>query len=233
MAITTAVYVDGYNFYYGRIRSTPYKWLDLVSLFDSLLKSQNPGSELLHLNYFSAPALGRFATHGEESVLAQQNYLRALEYIHPTRFMKTMGKHSVDKDGALLPSFLPGKAYDRKQRVRVWKLEEKQTDVNLALAMYMDAASGCYQQLVVCSNDSDIEPALRAIRDHFPTITLGVVAPRRPPDVGATLGRAFSSSLDRQADWTRAYLLDEELVRAQLPERVHTGKKPIRKPAHG
>ncbi|MCT4541670.1 NYN domain-containing protein [Pseudomonas aeruginosa] len=232
MAIATAVYVDGYNFYYGRIRSTPYKWLDLVSLFESLLKRQRPGSELLHLNYFGAPALGRFATHGEESVVAQQNYIRALEWLHPTRFMKTMGRHSVDRGGTLLPAFLLGKSYDRTQRVRVWKLEEKQTDVNLALAMYMDAASGCYQQLVVCSNDSDLEPVMRAIKDHFPTIMLGVVTPMHPPEHGRDGGRRLSISLEKQADWIRAHLLDEELQCAQLPEKIHTGKKPIRKPAH-
>lgn len=232
MAIATAVYVDGYNLYYGRIRSTPFKWLDVVSLFDAILKSQSPGSALLHLNYFSAPALGRFATHGEDSVLAQQNYIRALEFLHSTRFMKTLGRHVVDRGGTTFPAFVPGKDYDRMQRVRVWKLEEKHTDVNLALAMYMDAASGCYQQLVVCSNDSDIEPVMRAIRDHFPKITLGLVAPMHPLKTGASVGRKLSASLERQADWVRAHLLDEELERAQLPEKIHTGKKPIRKPAH-
>ena len=34
----TAVYVDGYNLYYGRLRNSAYKWLDVVALFDGLLK---------------------------------------------------------------------------------------------------------------------------------------------------------------------------------------------------
>ena len=37
MAITTAVYVDGYNLYYGRIRNTCFKWIDVVRLFEILL----------------------------------------------------------------------------------------------------------------------------------------------------------------------------------------------------
>jgi len=53
-----------------------------------------------------------------------------------------------------------------------------------------------------------------------------------PPKTGASSGRKLSASLEKQADWVRAHLLDEELERAQLPEKVHTGKKPIRKPAH-
>ena len=28
----TIVYIDGFNFYYGAIRGTQYKWLDPVSL---------------------------------------------------------------------------------------------------------------------------------------------------------------------------------------------------------
>ncbi|NEK71171.1 MAG: NYN domain-containing protein, partial [Xanthomonas perforans] len=60
--------------------------------------------------------------------------------------------------------------------------------------MYRDAASARYQQLVVCSNDSDIEPVLAAIREDFPTIVLGVVTPRRPP-VGGESDRRVSVSL--------------------------------------
>ena len=42
----TAVFVDGYNLYYGRIRGTSYKWLDVVKLFDNLLHEQDPSSLL-------------------------------------------------------------------------------------------------------------------------------------------------------------------------------------------
>ena len=29
----TIVFVDGYNLYYGMLRRSPYKWLDLFALF--------------------------------------------------------------------------------------------------------------------------------------------------------------------------------------------------------
>jgi hypothetical protein len=29
----TVVYVDGFNLYYGALRGTPFKWLDLYGLF--------------------------------------------------------------------------------------------------------------------------------------------------------------------------------------------------------
>lgn len=232
MPLVTSVYIDGYNFYYGRIRTSNYKWLDVVDLFDRLLHGQDPDSKVLRVRYFSAPALGRFATHGEDSVVAQQSYLRALQHRHPDRLVMTMGKHSLDSKGTLLPEYVEGQPYDRTKRVRVWKLEEKQTDVNLALAMYRDAASQAFQQLVVCSNDSDVEPVLKAIREDFPQIRLGVVTPRMPPEAHRSTGRAVSSSLSQQADWTRGYLLDAELEASQMPNRVQTGKKPISKPSH-
>ena len=31
----TIVYIDGYNLYYGLLKGTAYKWLDLLALRDS------------------------------------------------------------------------------------------------------------------------------------------------------------------------------------------------------
>lgn len=228
--LSTAVYIDGYNLYYGRIRGTAYKWLDVVALFRALLNQQQPEATLDRVHYFTAPALGRFATHGARAPESQSSYHRALQAANPHNFLLTLGSHAFDRGGTLLPRYEAGKAYDRNDRVRVWKIEEKQTDVNLALAMYRDACSGRCQQLVVCSNDSDVAPVLGAIKEDFPAIRLGVVTPRHPPRDGVRPHRAVSSSLDRFSDWTRQYLLDAELEAAQLPDRVATGRKPIRKP---
>lgn len=34
--LRTRIYIDGYNFYYGCLRGTPYKWLDLLPLFEGI-----------------------------------------------------------------------------------------------------------------------------------------------------------------------------------------------------
>jgi hypothetical protein len=122
-----------------------------------------------------------------------------------------------------------GIAYDRNDRVRVWKIEEKKTDVNLAMAMYRDAAKGLFEQVVLCSNDSDAEPVLR---EDFPALLIGVFTPVAPPDPARGSPPGVSSSLSRHAHWTRCYLLDGELTAAQLPPLVPTNKKPIVKPLH-
>jgi uncharacterized LabA/DUF88 family protein len=228
----TAIYIDGYNLYYGRLRNTAYKWLDVVALFEALLKEQDPRASLEVVKLFTAPALARFATHGTASVEAQQSYHRALQAKHGARFELVHGAHSFDKDGTLLPTFVPGQPYDRQVRSRVWKLEEKKTDVNLAMAMYRDAAKGRYNQLVLCSNDSDAEPALQALREDFPHLQIGVVTPVPPPSPGKSSPRGVSTSLAQHAHWVRRYLLDGELANAQLRLQVPTPKKPVRKPAH-
>jgi hypothetical protein len=115
----TAVYVDGTNLYYGRLRDTPFKWLDLVNLFDNILAQRDQNERLERVNLFTARALGNSATHGAASVEAQDAYHRALKYLHGERFETIYGTHSYDKSGTLLPTFIPGQPHDREVRSRV------------------------------------------------------------------------------------------------------------------
>ncbi|NYF36000.1 hypothetical protein [Stenotrophomonas sp. JAI102] len=103
MTETTAVYVDGYNFYYGRIRGTPYKWIDVVRLFERLVHEQTPTSQMTLVRYFSAFCLARFSTHGNASTIAQDSFLRGHEVRHGSRFQKTMGTHTHDRSGTKMP----------------------------------------------------------------------------------------------------------------------------------
>lgn len=231
--LRTAVYIDGYNLYYGRLRGTNLKWLDVFSLCERIIRIQEPRSQLTVVKFFTANALERFATHGRESVIAQQSYHRALETLYEGRLVIKRGTHTYDKDGTLLPQFVEGEPYDKCKRVRVWRLVEKQTDVNLALAMYRDAAQGRVDQVVIVSNDSDAEPALEALKEDYPELRIGVITPLRPrKEIEGRPHRTTSSSLARQAHWVRHQISDEEIQAAQLPAKVPTKKKPILKPVH-
>lgn len=53
MPYRTIVYIDGFNFYYGEVRGTPWKWLDPYKLFQNILGKQNT---LLKVKYFTARA---------------------------------------------------------------------------------------------------------------------------------------------------------------------------------
>ena len=46
----TNVYVDALNLYYGSLRGTPYRWLDLVKFCETAL----PNNDISHVHVFSA-----------------------------------------------------------------------------------------------------------------------------------------------------------------------------------
>ena len=68
----TIIYVDGYNLYYSRLKGTPYKWLDLGTLFcDQILRPQDPSATVICIKYFTSPVKASYARHGEASAHAQ------------------------------------------------------------------------------------------------------------------------------------------------------------------
>ncbi|QSR35894.1 NYN domain-containing protein [Marinobacterium iners] len=219
----TNFYVDGYNLYYGCLKHTPYKWLDQKALLvDHILHSQDPKAELGVIKFFTADVKAKVASQGQRAQIAQQNYHKALELLYPGKIDIIKGYYSLER--ANLPVFkIPP---DKTDRVTVWRLEEKQTDVNIAIEAYRDVSKNLAQQLVFVTNDSDIEPSLRAIREDFgDAVSIGVIVPRRKDN-----HRAPTASLGKYANWVRGYILEEELKNSQLPELVPTRKKPIKRP---
>lgn len=230
--VRTIAYVDGYNLYYGRLSDTEHKWLDIVQLMERLTLVASPTATLDKVRYFTAPVLARFARRGDASVNAQNIYHEALKFKHPDRFDIVLGYHQaqIDKMMRAAPPAKPSK----DDRVDVWRLNEKQTDVNIALAMYRDAAQGRCDQIVLCSNDTDAEPVLKALKADFPQIAIGVVATVAPSNrPGATPSTPPMSSLHKYATWSVACLSDADLQAAQLPRHLPRPKrKPLRQPAH-
>lgn len=219
----THIYIDGYNLYYGRLKYTPYKWLDIYKLFaEHILKIQSPKSEINSIKYFTADIRSRFATHGQIAQQSQQNYHRTIELLYPDCIRIIKGYYS--QDFAKLPVYQ--KPLDKTHRAEVWRLEEKQTDVNIALHMYRDVLRGDCQQVVLVSNDTDLEPVLEALReDKGDTIVIGVVIPVAKSGPG-NRHRPANQRLSKYADWTRHHILNDELEQSQLPEIVPTRKSP-------
>jgi 6-hydroxy-3-succinoylpyridine 3-monooxygenase len=72
----TVVYVDGLNLYYGVLRGTKFKWLNLYELFqDHVLDS---ATRVEKVRYYTAP-MKRSASDDPASPGRQQKYLRALK----------------------------------------------------------------------------------------------------------------------------------------------------------
>ena len=74
----TIVYVDGFNLYYGSLKKSPYKWLDLQTLFEKLLGNYNT---IIEIKYFTARVSAR---EGDPGAPNRQNaYLKALDLSYP------------------------------------------------------------------------------------------------------------------------------------------------------
>ncbi|UOD50261.1 NYN domain-containing protein [Orrella daihaiensis] len=98
--------------------------------------------------------------------------------------------------------------------VQVYDFNEKKTDVNLAADLITGAWTGAYEQAVVCSNDTDLEAALAAVRNYHHDIRLGLVAPIPGHD-----HRRISTDLSKHAHWSKP-LSPVHLQAAQLPDRI-------------
>lgn len=139
----TVVYVDGYNLYYGLLRKTTLKWLDLFALFrDHVL---DPEADLVEVRYYTAPVLGRMCDD-QESPQRQRRYLQALRKMYPTqitiievKIIATTPFQRLVKPIAEAPDL---------QMVQVYDFNEKKTDVNLAADLIAGAWTGAYEQAV-------------------------------------------------------------------------------------
>lgn len=85
-ALRTRIYIDGYNLYFGCLKKTAHKWLDVHALVERILPSvlyERNGIEVSYefcapaLKYFTAPILKSF-TRSEDSVTCQCQYHTAL-----------------------------------------------------------------------------------------------------------------------------------------------------------
>lgn len=225
----TKVYIDGYNFYYGRLKKTNFKWLDYYTLFnDYLLQRNSLGKPKLSdkaIKFFTAPINERVAMDAH-SVADQQSYHTALNKYLGNKIEIISGHYDVSKNKAKL---VDGDKDPRHcESVSIWKIEEKQSDVNVAVhAIYDSLMDLDVEQVVFVSNDTDILPAMLKLREYRKVsgrdLTIGLVIPRKDE-------RTANTSLIDAADWHIPYISDLELQGSQLPNRINIGRKPAFKP---
>ncbi len=180
--LRTIVYVDGFNFYYGQLKGTPWKWLDLPLLFENILGKQN---SLVKVKYFTAKV--QPTSHDPDVNIRQDAYFRALKRccekveIHLGHFLR----HEVFMENADPPP----------NKVRVWKNEEKGSDVNLALQLLNDAWQDLFDCAVIVSNDSDLARALELVKSQHRKV-IGLITPGAPK-------RKTSNQLLQHADFIK------------------------------
>ena len=201
----TFVYVDGFNLYYGALKGTPWKWLDLPALFAKVLQ---PYHDILAVKYFTARVSG---TPGDPSKPQRQDvYLRGLRR-HRAEVEVYFGHFLSHRIRAPL-----AQPVGNQRTAEVIRTEEKGSDVNLAVHLLNDGWLDAYDCAVVVSND--IAEAMRLVREHHAK-RIGLVTPGT--------GRP-SRQLMADADFARR-IRPNSLRRSQLPDRIPGTN--IRKPA--
>lgn len=86
-------------------------------------------------------------------------YHRALKSKYPDKIKTISGYHTAEE--ARLMAYLDPP--DKNNRLSVWRIEEKQTDVNIALSIYRDVAQERADVIIICSSESR-NPNRRQIR---------------------------------------------------------------------
>ena len=215
--LRTIVYVDGYNLYYGLLRKSKLKWLDLFSLFNDHVLDDR--ASLLEVRYYTAPVLGRMSDD-LKSTQRQRTYLQALRKMHSGKVVIIEGKILATTPFQRLVRQIPEAPH--LEKVQVFDFNEKKTDVNLASDMLAGAWTGAFDQAVLCSNDSDLEGAFSTIKKHLPHLRLGLVAPILGAD-----HRHISKDLSQYADWSKI-LSPVHLKNSQLPDRIPNSR--LRRP---
>jgi hypothetical protein len=158
-AIHRVLYVDGFNFYYGVTRFWNHEmrlpglgWCD----FSRLIERHFPGLGQVHTKYFTAFPTVELPSHRMGERECYLLWRRALQPIDNLLIVDGFYKPDDDKRNLDLRS---------KRRI------EKQTDVNLAVEMMVDAFSAPDsrpEEVFILSGDCDQMPAVFALQERAP-----------------------------------------------------------------
>ncbi len=208
------VYIDGFNLYFGALKGTPYKWLNLLVMCQRLL----PGRTIGKIRYFTSRVIPM--QNDLQAPNRQDTYLRALETI--PNLSVHFGRFSSHP--AYAPAFpLTYSASDgRANTVRILKTEEKRTDVNLATLLLIDCVDDVFEEAVVVTNDSDLMLPIEYVDKRFGK-TIGVINPHHR--------RKVSTELLQVASWSFKEINRSVLAASQFPNMVNHPRGPIAKPS--
>lgn len=155
--IRAAVYLDGFNLYFGMKSKgwQKYYWLDIYEFGNKLVRER----QLVAVKYFTANVKG-----GGGKVDRQQAFLSALRQ-HSPQLEVIKGKYLQKSK----------QCYHCLRDMQI--NEEEMTDVNIATHLVNDAWKDVFDVAVVVSGDSDLVPPIATVKAEFPSKSVLVAFP--------------------------------------------------------
>lgn len=153
----TAFFIDGFNLYHSLDSESAYhkyKWLNLAKLSQCFTGSKDTISNVF---YFTT-----YATWDSRKLAKHQNYVKALQLVEVKVVFGEF--RNVDRVCRVC-----GKSYRT--------FEEKRTDVNIAIHLFQTAVADSWDKAIIISGDSDLIPAVEAVKKTFPNKQIGIVIP--------------------------------------------------------
>lgn len=206
----TSIYVDAFNLYYGALKGTNYKWLNIQTMCQHLL----PGNNITSIKYFTAKVSAR--PNDPQIPLRQQMYLRAIQTIPTVEIM--FGHYLTQTVKMRLATPIQDATGQIHKFVNVIKTEEKGSDVNLAVALMNDAHLNLLDVAVIVSNDSDLIAPIRIIRASMGK-KVGVLNPQQNT----------SRAIQREVDFYKP-IRSGVLQISQFPTNLTDGTGQFHKP---
>jgi len=209
----TILYVDGFNLFYSAVKGTPLRWLNPVALIERAF----PKNQIVRTKFFTAK-VGALP-HNPGQPVRQMIFWRAL---------RTLPNLEIIEGDFRTREIMAAVVNPPPNFIKVFKTEEKGSDVNLAAHLLLDGFRGNFECAIVVTGDSDLVTPIRMVRDELKK-PVGILNPQRlsgpncrPPRKNAGLQHA-ASFYQNGVTWA-------QLLAAQFPDRMTDATGPFHKP---
>lgn len=209
-------YIDGYNFYAGMCEAGLHGniWIDVQKLCELLkLKSEFVNQ----IKYFTS-----LPTFNKAKRERHQVYLNAISAYCPLvtiikgQFSEEDARETCPGCGKLVVAECIPCNWKRSRK----RFKEKMTDVNIAVQMVSDAINKEFDVAYLITGDTDLVPAVEAVKALIPAPKLVVFFPP------ARMTGGFFNIADRGIQ-----ISPPQIRAVQLPDPVPSGNGPIQKPS--
>jgi len=182
-------FIDGFNVYHALEDNKSFhkfKWLDYSSLVKRYITSNKIISEVYYFTAYTEWSQDKMDRH---RLLITALNMKGVKVV--------FGKFKLRDKKCLRCK----KSYKTH--------EEKQTDVNISIKLFQCAYNNTFDTAILITGDSDIVPAIKAIKESFPAKKIGVVIP---------IGRS-SEEMKNICDF-HMKMKQKHLRDSQFPDRI-------------